>query len=968
MRIRNLQHRFLAFRIGILVALSTVIAFPTAAAGQCTYYSTFPTGRNVEGIVFTVSGTVSANYSSNSGGFETTITTDISAWATGGNGATMAGWASGDSYSEWDSNGWSGERRTEHLDGPLDLAAQNLTYVSWTTSGCMYIPHISLMTRQGSYKYETLTSGVWSTVLDNANSLCNFVPSQGQWCDAGFPEPPYTGNPPSFPLPATYGPLVGSYTIDCQTLNTSCHNVYTENWAFVPVLALDASMGCKDEVGDGILDHDGDGLCDTWEMQGGIDVDGDGIIDIPLPGANWQHKDMYVQVDWMDCSVPGSQPCATPHNEKPLDQSLADVVTAFAAAPVPNPDGTEGINLHILPGQAVPHADVLSFTDTWTGYTGALNHFDDIKLGTGLCGNPANHGYFGTDAQRISAKCDQIMQYLRYVYRYALFAHTFKESTGSSGIAELPGNDFMVTVSTWSPASVAAAGGREALESGTFMHEMGHTLNLHHGGGDDINCKPNYLSVMNYALQFPAIDPTRPLDYSSFKFDLDEQHLNETAGVQLAAGAPARNVIYSNAAGKVVTPMPLAGRPIDWNLNSSIDADISAVINNIRAVGCSTTAVQALSGYDDWANLKIDFHATPDFADGLHMSAGTVQEPTADQVLAVAMETDYDGDGIPNAIDNCPAVYNPDQKDSVGDGIGDACRPPAAGVDLSVNASASTDAIPLGSSVSFTTLVSNAGPGTATNVTTVHTFGGGGSIVSATSSQGSCSGTNPITCSLGSVALGGQATITITVSSSSVAALTQSVVVSSDQKDTNVANNSASAQTSYTDFSLSLSESNITAQSGQPGSTILTITPQGGKFPALVSFTCSGLPSSATCSFSPSTLTPNANALTTTLTVSSLTQSAQQKPRSGLWAMLLPGLVFGIAAIPRRRRKKKNWLLLLLVLLLVLVLATMPFGCSSGTYNPSQSGGKAASQSYSVAVTATAGGLQHTVNLQVTLF
>ena len=34
---------------------------------------------------------------------------------------------------------------------------------------------------------------------------------------------------------------------------------------------------------------------------------------------------------------------------------------------------------------------------------------------------------------------------------------------------------------------------------------------------------------------------------------------------------------------------------------------------------------------------------------------------------------DVDGDGIANAIDNCPYTYNPDQADSNGDGIGDAC-------------------------------------------------------------------------------------------------------------------------------------------------------------------------------------------------------------------------------------------------------------------------------------------------------
>jgi subtilisin family serine protease len=38
---------------------------------------------------------------------------------------------------------------------------------------------------------------------------------------------------------------------------------------------------------------------------------------------------------------------------------------------------------------------------------------------------------------------------------------------------------------------------------------------------------------------------------------------------------------------------------------------------------------------------------------------------------------DRDGDGVPNHRDNCPYVYNPDQKDSNGDGVGDACPGPA---------------------------------------------------------------------------------------------------------------------------------------------------------------------------------------------------------------------------------------------------------------------------------------------------
>ena len=37
---------------------------------------------------------------------------------------------------------------------------------------------------------------------------------------------------------------------------------------------------------------------------------------------------------------------------------------------------------------------------------------------------------------------------------------------------------------------------------------------------------------------------------------------------------------------------------------------------------------------------------------------------------------DRDGDGVPDGVDNCPSVANPEQSDADGDGLGDDCVSP----------------------------------------------------------------------------------------------------------------------------------------------------------------------------------------------------------------------------------------------------------------------------------------------------
>jgi hypothetical protein len=56
-----------------------------------------------------------------------------------------------------------------------------------------------------------------------------------------------------------------------------------------------------------------------------------------------------------------------------------------------------------------------------------------------------------------------------------------------------------------------------------------------------------------------------------------------------------------------------------------------------------------------------------------NLSVGFLPNPVPNALLMVC-DDDADGDGVYNAADNCPDTPNPNQADSVGNGIGDACR------------------------------------------------------------------------------------------------------------------------------------------------------------------------------------------------------------------------------------------------------------------------------------------------------
>ena len=340
-------------------------------------------------------------------------------------------------------------------------------------------------------------------------------------------------------------------------------------------------------------DADGDGLLDDWEKNGIDYPPEDGLIDLDLKalGADWQHKDLFVEVDYMGL---GHRP----------DQDAVDyVVAAFANAPVDNPDSMPGIKLHIDLDDQIPHQDVIkAFTD-----------FDSVKS-----------SYFGTAAQRSSPNSPNILDAKKLAYHYCLFVHQYSDnhtgtwvSTSSSGIAECPGNDFIVSLGKFT-----YGWGTRSEQAATFMHELGHNLNLRHGGEDNVNYKPNYLSIMSYSFQFADPNPFRPLDYSRGRLPtLYEGSLDEPLGIQ---AGPEESMLWKYTVwndSKQEYAIGFVDEPLDWNGDGDEkDYLVRANINNFTGPGWgyNSSADEVLVGYDDWANIKLDFRDSVGFADGVH--------------------------------------------------------------------------------------------------------------------------------------------------------------------------------------------------------------------------------------------------------------------------------------------------------------------------------------------------------------
>jgi hypothetical protein len=359
----------------------------------------------------------------------------------------------------------------------------------------------------------------------------------------------------------------------------------------------------------------------------------------------------------------GIQQCLHTHDPAVLvpngnggSKALDAVVAAFAA---------HKINLHIMRGQAQPHSHVLSFR-TLAG----LVPITDSCEGGSVASGTAGPGLYAESLYDLKAK--SFDPRLNASHHYMVFAHysscdtpshcqscptaqnpdgTIKPSSvqnsQNSGIAEFYGNDFILSMG----ASIDETGNLPGIFpiGSTFMHELGHNLGLHHGGGflsdgtweADPALKPNYLSVMNYNYQALGIPiganigdntpvscildsdcPTgayclphlpnhlsscRVLDYSTQVLPtgtatpgtLDESNLDEAAG--LGSG---NSLIFTFTDGSCNPRFAATNGPVDWDGdgvagdNPAAAVDLMPALHQGKPCGFDTT--QKYDGRMDW--------------------------------------------------------------------------------------------------------------------------------------------------------------------------------------------------------------------------------------------------------------------------------------------------------------------------------------------------------------------------------
>jgi hypothetical protein len=139
------------------------------------------------------------------------------------------------------------------------------------------------------------------------------------------------------------------------------------------------------------------------------------------------------------------------------------------------------------------------------------------------------------------------------------------------------------------------------------------------------------------------------------------------------------NYLYYDSKSNIDYVWPVRGGqvgPIDhWVILGTVTGDVQADVTIALSGSSSGSTTTDLSGQYIFTVSNGTYTVTPSKSGYLFVPPSLSIEITGHNLGAVNFQAmrDTDNDGVPDVLDNCPTVYNPDQADSDGNGIGDAC-------------------------------------------------------------------------------------------------------------------------------------------------------------------------------------------------------------------------------------------------------------------------------------------------------
>jgi hypothetical protein len=155
-----------------------------------------------------------------------------------------------------------------------------------------------------------------------------------------------------------------------------------------------------------------------------------------------------------------------------------------------------------------------------------------------------------------------------------------------------------------------------------------------------------------------------------------------------------------------------------------------------------------------------------------------------------------------------------------------------------------------------------------------------------------------------------------------------------------------------------------TVAAGSSADYSITVTPLYGVYPGPISFSLAGLPAGAIASFAPATIAVNGGAQTVQITIQTMTTAAlpSQSPAGRFGPLALALLLFPLIGVRRLRQsgRRLNRYLSMLLLLCGIAGAAALSGCGGVAFIRQP-------LNYNLTITATGGGVTHTVPVKLNI-